>query len=222
MPLLILPFLLTQSPFTTGQSLAAEDPPSSPMAYAAETTDTPETPALDAIGAATGLPVAATPKPATMSASLRATRKGTAGVSDGAAASRKEKKCLATAIYFEARGETETGQVAVAQVVLNRTRTKGYPRTICGVVYQNDHMRNACQFSFACDGKPDKIRDKRAWALAQKIAEDVSAGRRQVKAAVSATHYHATYVSPRWAPKMRRLGRVGQHVFYRETRLASR
>ena len=185
------------------------------MAYAAETTDTPETPALDAIGAATGLPVAATPKPATMSASLRATRKGTAGVSDVAAASRKEKKCLATAIYFEARGETETGQVAVAQVVLNRTRTKGYPRTICGVVYQNDNWRNACQFSFACDGRKDRITSPHHYELAEDIAMAVTAGKIFLSDVGSSTHYHATYVHPRWSRTMEKMKKIGLHIFYR-------
>lgn len=126
----------------------------------------------------------------------------------------KELNCLATAIYFEARGESYRGQVAVGQVVMNRTQHKLYPSTICGVVFQNQHRRNACQFSFACDGKAERIREKKAWALAQEIAEDVVAGRRDVASAADATHYHATYVSPRWAPKMRRLAKIGRHVFY--------
>lgn len=125
-----------------------------------------------------------------------------------------ERHCLAMAIYFEARGESAGGQAAVAQVVLNRTKSAAYPDTICGVVFQNQHRRNACQFSFACDGKAERIREKKAWALAQEIAEDVVAGRRDVASAADATHYHATYVSPRWAPKMRRLAKIGRHVFY--------
>ena len=72
--------------------------------------------------------------------------------------SAKEQKCLANAIYFEARGETLRGQAAVAQVVLNRVRNPAYPETICGVVYQNQNLKNRCQFSFACDGKKDRHR----------------------------------------------------------------
>ena len=79
------------------------------------------------------------------------------------ARSATELKCLATAIYFEARGEPEHGQIAVAQVVLNRLKNPTYPNTICGVVYQNKTHRNRCQFSFACDGRPERITDMGSW-----------------------------------------------------------
>lgn len=125
-----------------------------------------------------------------------------------------EKACLATAIYFEARGEPREGQAAVAQVILNRVETDAYPDTICGVVYQNRHRRNACQFSFACDGKPDVARDQGAWSKAETVAEDVLDGRGHVHPVAAATHYHADYVNPRWAPKLKRLSKVGRHVFY--------
>ena len=150
------------------------------------------------------------PEPAIISASLQETRERTAVAALDAA----ERKCLATAIYFEARGESIGGQAAVAKVVLNRAENPAYPGTVCGVVYQNQHRRNACQFSFACDGKPERIREKKAWVLAQQIADEVASGRRDVASAAEATHYHATYVSPRWAPKMRRLAKIGRHVFY--------
>ena len=91
----------------------------------------------------------------------------------GKAVSEKELWCLATAIYFEARGESYRGQVAVAQVVLNRVKHKLYPDTICGVVFQNQNRRNSCQFSFACDGRPERITDDKSWA----------AGRRRSRAA---------------------------------------
>ena len=82
------------------------------------------------------------------------------------AVSDKELWCLATAIYFEARGESYRGQVAVAQVVLNRVKDHRYPDTICGVVFQNQSRRNSCQFSFACDGIPETINDSKSWAQA--------------------------------------------------------
>ena len=81
--------------------------------------------------------------------------------------SASEVKCLATAIYFEARGEPERGQIAVAQVVLNRLKNPAYPNTICAVVYQNKNKRNACQFSFACDGIPDRITNRTAWSVVE-------------------------------------------------------
>ncbi|GAB4361494.1 MAG: hypothetical protein Kow0026_24620 [Oricola sp.] len=137
--------------------------------------------------------------------------------SDAAASpvSRAEKLCLATAIYFEARGESERGQKGVAQVILNRVAEDSYPDTICGVVFQNKSRRNACQFSFACDGKPDKASDPKAWKNALHVADEVLGGRNLVQNIRTATHYHATYVSPYWAPKMERLSRIGRHIFYR-------
>lgn len=128
--------------------------------------------------------------------------------------SKAEKACLATAIYFEARGESARGQMAVAQVILNRMESRRYPDTICGVVYQNSNRRNACQFSFTCDGHPDVTREKSAWKRAQTIAADVLAGRGDVGAVASATHYHADSVQPRWARKLKRLSKIGRHVFY--------
>lgn len=129
--------------------------------------------------------------------------------------SEKEKTCLATAIYFEARSESEEGQRGVAQVILNRVENDAYPDTICSVVYQNQHRRNACQFSFACDGKPDRTTERKAWQKAQTIAEEVLDGDNLVQSIRTATHYHATYVNPSWAPKLTRLSRIGRHVFYR-------
>ncbi len=184
------------------------------LAYTAQPDRTPASAALDAIGAATGyatggvaVPVSAGP----------ARYFGRDQVQPAAppAVSHHEKQCLATAIYFEARGEPQRGQIAVAQVILNRAQSSDYPDTICGVVYQNKNRRNACQFSFACDGKPDTIKEKRAWAVAKEIAEEVIAGEVGVAAVADATHYHASSVSPRWAPRLRRLARIGHHIFYR-------
>jgi len=128
---------------------------------------------------------------------------------------KKEQRCLAEAIYFEARGETEEGQVAVAQVVLNRVKNPAYPNSICGVVYQNRHKRNRCQFSFACDGIKDRINAKSAWKTAQRLSKEVIGGKQYLKMVDASTHYHATYVNPRWAKAMVKRGQVGLHIFYK-------
>ncbi|QQR38112.1 cell wall hydrolase [Devosia rhizoryzae] len=127
----------------------------------------------------------------------------------------KEMWCLATAIYFEARGETYRGQVAVAQVVLNRVKDHRYPNTICGVVFQNQNKRNACQFSFACDGIPEAVTERGPWAQAEEIAQKVTSGELYLTEVGEATHYHATYVSPPWARRMTKVTQVGLHVFYK-------
>ncbi len=127
----------------------------------------------------------------------------------------KDMWCLATAIYFEARGEPARGQVAVAQVVLNRVNHAIYPDNICDVVFQNQYRRNACQFSFACDGIPERVTDDRAWDKAREIAEEVTSGTAYDDDVANATHYHATYVHPRWAPRMKRMTQIGLHRFYR-------
>ena len=126
-----------------------------------------------------------------------------------------QQNCLARGIYFEARGESELGQAAVAQVILNRVLNPAYPSTICGVVYQNKKWRNRCQFSFACDGIRDRIRSQRAWKMAQKVAKGVSNGDIWLDDVGDATHYHANYVRPRWARTMKRTDRIGRHIFYR-------
>lgn len=129
--------------------------------------------------------------------------------------SKREQNCLAEGIYFEARGEPVSGQAAVAQVVLNRVRNPAYPNTICGVVYQNKSWRNRCQFSFACDGIRDRVNSPQSWKTAQDVAIAVSAGKIWFKEVGSSTHYHATYVNPRWARHMKRVGKIGLHIFYR-------
>jgi spore germination cell wall hydrolase CwlJ-like protein len=131
--------------------------------------------------------------------------------------SASEVKCLATAIYFEARGEPERGQIAVAQVVLNRLKNPAYPNTICAVVYQNKNKRNACQFSFACDGIPDRISDRKAWASSQALATRILNDDRTMflSDVGAATHYHANYVRPRWAKAMKKMDKIGRHVFYK-------
>lgn len=125
-----------------------------------------------------------------------------------------EENCLARAVYFEARSESELGQLAVAKVVLNRVKDSNYPNSICGVVYQGSGSRNSCQFSFACDGLPDDVKQPRAWAQSKKIAQKALAGDASIQVIGAANHYHADYVNPKWAKSMKRLIKIGRHVFY--------
>ncbi len=129
--------------------------------------------------------------------------------------SEREQHCLTAGIYFEARGEPVRGQAAVSQVILNRVKNPTYPNTICGVVYQNKHWRNRCQFSFACDNIKDKVNDRKRWDIASYVARETTEGRIWFKEVGSSTHYHATYVNPKWAHSMKKVGRIGLHIFYR-------
>jgi spore germination cell wall hydrolase CwlJ-like protein len=128
-----------------------------------------------------------------------------------------EENCLARAVYFEARSESQLGQLAVAKVILNRTKDPAYPKSICGVVYQGSGTRNSCQFSFACDGLPDDVRQPAAWANAKQIAQKAIAGSGNMTVMSTATNYHADYVRPRWAKNMKRLIKIGHHIFYSDT-----
>ena len=125
-----------------------------------------------------------------------------------------EENCLARAVYFESRSESDLGQLAVAKVVLNRVNNPDFPKTICGVVYQGSGTRNSCQFSFACDGLPDDVKSPEAWAHAKGIAQRAIANDPAVAMLGNAVNYHADYVTPRWAHTMRRLTRIGHHIFY--------
>jgi len=128
-----------------------------------------------------------------------------------------EENCLARAVYFEARSESELGQIAVAKVVLNRVKDPEYPNTICGVVYQGSGRRNSCQFSFACDGLPDDVKSASAWSDAKRVAKMTIAGDAKVAALTTATNYHADYVKPKWAKSMKRLVKIGRHIFYEDS-----
>ncbi len=127
----------------------------------------------------------------------------------------KEQGCLAAGIYFEARSESVKGQAAVAQVILNRVRNPTYPNTICGVVYQNDKWRNRCQFSFACDGIKDRITEPYHLRKAQEVAKAVTNGTIWLPEVGSSTHYYADYVKPGWARSMKKMKKIGRHIFYR-------
>lgn len=127
----------------------------------------------------------------------------------------KAEKCLANAVYFEARSEPVRGQIAVAQVVINRAFSGYYPDDICGVVYQNARRHLSCQFTFACDGIPDIVTEQEQWERAKRIAHLTLEGKLWVKEVGKATHYHASYVYPYWVRSMRRLSKIGLHSFYR-------
>jgi len=125
-------------------------------------------------------------------------------------------RCMTQAIYYEAAREPVRGQEAVAQVVLNRVRHPAYPKSICGVVYQGAARPTGCQFTFTCDGALRWVPQAALWRRAQDVARRALAGFVD-KDVGSATHYHAAYVVPYWAPTLVKMTQVGQHIFYRWT-----
>ena len=152
------------------------------------------------------------------------------------AESQPELYCLAMNVYHEAKSEPLAGQYAVADVTINRTLDTRYPNTVCEVVMQarmkeswktkqypdlpNSErkyipVRNKCQFSWYCDGKSDAVRDGDAWRKAQEVAYRIVVEKKYRGITEGSTHYHATYVSPRWAKSFDLVGRVGAHIFYR-------
>lgn len=134
-----------------------------------------------------------------------------------------ERYCLAQAIYHEARGEPETGQWAVASVILNRVQARQYPDTVCEVVFQNAHLHNRCQFSFACNGRPvdggggNRI-DRESWVKSHIIADTAYrkflAGRQHEDGLTTAMHFHTTSVNPGWASAYTQVATIGAHIFY--------
>ncbi|MGP9812440.1 cell wall hydrolase [Rhodopseudomonas sp. NSM] len=127
----------------------------------------------------------------------------------------RHEKCLAEAVYFEARGEKVRGQIAVAQVVLNRAFSGFYPTNVCGVVYQNKHRRLACQFTFACDRVADVVREPEMWDRARRIAAAMLDGKLWLPEVAKSTHYHAYWVRPSWVHEMKKMYKTGVHTFYR-------
>jgi spore germination cell wall hydrolase CwlJ-like protein len=130
-----------------------------------------------------------------------------------------ERLCLAEAIYHEARGESEQGQLAVANVIINRAMNKNYPSTICGVVFQNaDRGLYKCQFTFACDGKSDTGTEKRAWQHSLKMASvafhEFQLGERPGVVPNATLYYHTASVYPSWSRSFKRVASIGAHVFY--------
>ena len=135
---------------------------------------------------------------------------GTTGTLEDAA---RAADCLTAAVYYEARSESDDGQRAVAQVVLNRVRDRAFPNSVCGVVYQGSRRRTGCQFTFTCDGSMDRARNPAAWEHARTIATAALAG--SVYAPIgAATFYHAYSVLPWWASSLARVGAIGAHIFY--------
>jgi spore germination cell wall hydrolase CwlJ-like protein len=127
---------------------------------------------------------------------------------------RQQIECLATAIYFEARGEPDAGKLAVGHVVMNRVAADDYPDTVCSVVKQGGHERlHRCQFSFYCDGRSDEPTEQEAWrhsqALARAVFWDFSPD-----PTGGARWYHADYVAPAWRTHFEKGPVIGQHVFY--------
>jgi spore germination cell wall hydrolase CwlJ-like protein len=126
---------------------------------------------------------------------------------------RRALLCLTQAVYYEAGYEPTEGRRAVAQVVLNRTRHPAFPKSVCGVVYQHN-ATPVCQFTFVCDGSLYRRPEAGAWKQAEQIARAALAG--YVERSVgSATHYHADYVAPAWAPLLTKITKLGAHIFYR-------
>jgi len=126
-----------------------------------------------------------------------------------------ERACLARAVYYEARGEAMDGQIAVAQVVLNRVRSKKWPSTICGVVHQGIERGEKCQFSFACFSNLTAPHGE-TWVQAQMVAEQAVNGQAWLRELAEATYYHTTDVAPAWRTSLTPIATIGSHIFYRD------
>lgn len=197
---------------------------------------TPSVPRAMALSSTTPAPADATPievaaAPVAPSLSIRLDRGGGFGVTTASRSDPDEKPryadlinpdkldreqhCLAQAVYFEARSEPEEGQAAVAQVILNRVKSGLYPTSVCGVVFQNRHRYKACQFTFTCEGKSLRIIDPESWQTASRIAKEVLEGKTYLAEVGAATHYHANYVRPSWARRLKKMDVIGRHIFYK-------
>ena len=128
-----------------------------------------------------------------------------------------EHRCLSEALYYEARGEGRTGEQAVAEVVFHRLNARNYGHSICAVVYEGS-SRPGCQFSFTCNGDLHRPREKSAWKESEQIAAQILTGEIPMRNATGgATHYHAIWVSPFWAPTLKKTAQIGNHIFYRSS-----
>jgi hypothetical protein len=166
------------------------------------------------LAAASGLPGGA-PDPAflRLSDQLRPAQAADGSPESVAQQKQRDLDCLTDAVYFEARGETVKGQAAVATVVMNRVKKPGFPKSVCGVVFQRA-PGHGCQFSFACDGSMRMAREDDAWDRARGVASHALAGV-LLRDVGSATHFHAENVTPDWGDSMLRVAQVGLHIFYR-------
>lgn len=126
----------------------------------------------------------------------------------------RQHECLSQAIYYEARGESQQGQVAVAEVVMNRVHSPYYPKTVCSVVYQGSDRGTGCQFTFTCDGSLASRPRGRAWTQAQRLATAVMLGYTR-PITQRATHYHTFAVNPMWSASLIETTTIGSHIFYR-------
>lgn len=130
--------------------------------------------------------------------------------------------CLTEALYFEARGETLVGQVAVAEVILNRVDSRKYPNSVCGVVRQGENGSKGCQFSYRCDGNSDEMHETKARKRVGQVAWVMLDGKPRILTG-DATHYHTRAVRPKWSKKLVKTARIGDHLFYRyKTQLSLR
>jgi spore germination cell wall hydrolase CwlJ-like protein len=134
--------------------------------------------------------------------------------------SNKQMSCLAEALYFEARGEPITGQLAVGEVILNRVEDRRYPSSICKVINQGTGRRFACQFTYTCDGKLETVHERKPYEMALKIAK-ILLTTHDRKLTKGSTHYHSNYVKPKWSKKFERVAKYGRHIFYRQPLLVS-
>ena len=125
-----------------------------------------------------------------------------------------EENCLARAVYFEARSESELGQLAVAKVILNRVKDPNYPNTICGVVYQGSNRRNSCQFSFACDGLPDDVRQPGAWAQSKQHCPEGHGRHGQSQGHERRHQLPCRLCAPALGQEHEQLVKIGRHIFY--------
>ena len=126
-----------------------------------------------------------------------------------------EHRCLSEALYYEARGEGRNGEQAVAEVVFHRLNKQNYGHSICAVVYEGSNGR-VCQFSFTCNGALNCPREEAAWLASEQLAAQILTGEVPLRNATGgATHYHAIWVNPFWAPTLKRTTQIGNHIFYR-------
>ena len=125
-------------------------------------------------------------------------------------------RCLAEALYFEARGESVRGMFAVGEVIMNRVDSARYPNTLCGVINQGTGRKFACQFTYTCDGNAEVIHEPAAWAKVGKVARLLVDGAPR-ELTDGATHYHTRAVNPRWARVFPRTTTIGSHHFYRQS-----
>lgn len=144
----------------------------------------------------------------------------------------REKTCMALGLYHEARGEPVLGQYGVAATILNRVRSSVYPNSICGVVFQNKHKKFRCQFSFACDDISDKPLNKASYAQMLRLSKRILSkgmareakfmGQEFQSSFNDMTHYHRDDIHPSWANKLKKVSKLGSHVFLKSIRVTKR